>query len=168
MADHTIDQFVAAFGLVKKGREFVGPCPICKEGEDRFHVKEGTDGKPIFGCRYCIDGGEDNSGERAKAVFALLDGKPVVVPALAPTNAPMQATEPPKPRKLPNGKNDTRYDYVDAEGNLVFVVIRHDSANGKTIQPMDTCGGKGWILYRKRTFGTSTTVLIAKGYFGRR
>ena len=131
MPDHTIDQFVAAFGLVKKGREFVGPCPICKEGEDRFHVKEGADGKPVFGCRYCIDGGEDNSGERAKAVFALLDGKPVAVPAVAPTNVPMQATEPPKPRKLPNGKNDTRYDYVDAEGNLVFVVMRHDSANGK-------------------------------------
>ena len=38
---HTIDDFVNAFGLKQKGKEFVGPCPVCKEGEDRFHVREG-------------------------------------------------------------------------------------------------------------------------------
>ena len=142
MADHTIDQFVAAFGLVKKGREFVGPCPICKEGEDRFHVKEGTDGKPVFGCRHCIDGGEDNSGERAKAVFALLDGKPVVVPAVAPTHAPMQATEPPKPQKLPNAPTDTQYFYTDADGQLVFAVVRHDRYKPKRFSQWTPVEGK--------------------------
>ena len=166
MADHTIDQFVAAFGLVKKGREFVGPCPICKEGSDRFHVKEGADGKPVFGCRHCIDGGEDNSGERAKAVFALLDGKPVVVPALAPTNAPMQATEPPKPRKLPNGKNDTRYDYVDAEGNLVFVVIRHDSANGKRFSQWTPVEGKDGFYTGNAPLALLPLYLLPRVIFG--
>ena len=37
---HTIEGFVNVFGLTKKGREWVGPCPICKDGVDR--VKEGT------------------------------------------------------------------------------------------------------------------------------
>ena len=142
MADHTIDQFVAAFGLVKKGREFVGPCPICKEGEDRFHVKEGTDGKPIFGCRQCIDGGEDNSGERAKAVFALLDGKQAAVPAVAPTNVPMQATTPPKPQKLPNAPTDTQYFYTDADGQLVFAVVRHDRYKPKRFSQWTPVEGK--------------------------
>ena len=36
---HTIDDFVNAFGLRQKGKEFVGPCPVCKDGEDRFHVQ---------------------------------------------------------------------------------------------------------------------------------
>ena len=34
--------------------------------------------------------------------------------------------EPPKPQALPNRKTDTRYDYLDENGKLIFVVIRHD------------------------------------------
>ena len=34
--------------------------------------------------------------------------------------------EPPNPQALPNRKTDTRYDYLDENGKLVFVVIRHD------------------------------------------
>ena len=68
---HTIDDFVNAFGLKQKGKEFVGPCPVCKDGEDRFHVREGNAG-PIFGCRYCIDGEQDADGSNAKQVLSLL------------------------------------------------------------------------------------------------
>ena len=68
---HTIDDFVNAFGLKQKGKEYVGPCPVCKDGEDRFHVREGNAG-PIFGCRYCIDGEQDADGSNAKQVLSLL------------------------------------------------------------------------------------------------
>ena len=70
---HSIDDFVAAFGLVQKGKEYVGPCPVCKDGEDRFHVKEGANG-PVFGCRHCMDGGNDPNSENAKQVWELLRG----------------------------------------------------------------------------------------------
>ena len=50
--------------------------------------------------------------------------------ANAPTAPPQPrqraAKELPKPRRLPNRETDTRYDYHDANGELVFVVIRHD------------------------------------------
>ena len=36
MQRHSIEDFIQAFGLRKKGREWVGACPICKEGNDRF------------------------------------------------------------------------------------------------------------------------------------
>ena len=41
-----------------------------------------------------------------------------------PRQAPMK--EPPKAKRLPVRETDTRYDYHDANGKLVFVVIRHD------------------------------------------
>ena len=39
----------------RKGRELVGPCPLCG-GFDRFHVTRLRDGGALVGCRGCIDG----------------------------------------------------------------------------------------------------------------
>lgn len=39
----------------RKGRELVGPCPLCG-GVDRFHVTRQRDGGALVGCRGCIDG----------------------------------------------------------------------------------------------------------------
>ena len=62
-------------GLVKRGAtEWNGPCPLCG-GQDRFHVKADSDGVGVFGCRQCIDGDLDPTGENVKAVFRLLDGR---------------------------------------------------------------------------------------------
>ena len=143
MPDHTIEDFIGAFGLVQKGKEYVGPCPICKEGEDRFHVKEGNGGKPTFGCRVCIDGNQDTDGSRVKEVFNLLDKK---TPATPPTTPPRAKKEPPKPQALPTGAGITTYHYVDAEGKPVFAVNRHDPPSGKKYFKQWTPAGVGlWI-----------------------
>ena len=47
---------VGALDLLKRGAEFVGPCPNCRDGRDRFHVL----GDGVFGCRVC--GEHDNAG----------------------------------------------------------------------------------------------------------
>ena len=134
---HSIDDFIAAFGLVKKGKEYVGPCPVCKDGEDRFHVREGANG-PVFGCRHCMDKGNDPSSENAKQVWALLRGglslqNGTGTPGNAPQRSPRARKEqpPPKPQPLPTGANVTRYDYTTADGEIVFVVIRRNKPNGK-------------------------------------
>ena len=70
--EHTIEDWVQACDLEKKGREWVGPCPLCG-GEDRFHVREqGT--RVLVGCRGCIDGHHEADrhqryGELRRAVF---------------------------------------------------------------------------------------------------
>ena len=142
MPDHTIEDFIGAFGLVQKGKEYVGPCPICKEGEDRFHVKEGTGGKPTFGCRQCMDQGQDKDGSRVKEVFALLDKK---TPATPPTTPPRKVKEPPKPQALPTGAGITTYHYVDAEGKPVLAVNRHDPPNEKKFFKQWTPAGVGLV-----------------------
>ena len=72
MMERTGEEWAQACGLKKKGREWVGPCPLCG-GEDRFHVHEnGT--KVLVGCRGCIDGRDPAErhrryGELTRAVF---------------------------------------------------------------------------------------------------
>ena len=129
MIQHTIEDFISAFGLRQKGREWVGPCPICKDGDDRFHVKEGDNG-PIFGCRICIDNGQDGDGSRAKMVLSMLGGNRE--PAATPTTRERKPKEPPKPQRLPSGANVTVYHYTDVEGQPMFVVVRRDTPDGKS------------------------------------
>ena len=121
---HTIDDFVNAFGLKQKGKEFVGPCPVCKDGEDRFHVREGNAG-PIFGCRYCIDGEQDADGSNAKQVLSLLRNG-TAAPVAPTPRAPRKPAEPPKPQPLPSGNGVTVYHYTDANGEPVLAVVRRD------------------------------------------
>ena len=121
---HTIDDFVNAFGLKQKGREYVGPCPVCKDGEDRFHVREGNAG-PIFGCRYCIDGEQDTDGSKAKQVLSLLQERERPRTRNAPTpRAPRPPAEPPKPQPLPSGNGVTVYHYTDAGDDPILAAVR--------------------------------------------
>lgn len=39
--------------LRRKGSEWVGPCPVCGEGDDRFHVGPKAGGGTLVGCRKC-------------------------------------------------------------------------------------------------------------------
>ena len=58
----TAAALAAAFGLRRTGpRDYNGPCPLCG-GRDRFHVRD-VDGRAVFGCRGCSDGGAP--GERS-------------------------------------------------------------------------------------------------------
>ena len=64
-------EWAGRLDLKKRGREFVGPCPVCG-GEDRFHVRDSG----VVGCRGCIDGGELEQRRSAylaivKAVFGV-------------------------------------------------------------------------------------------------
>ena len=70
---YTAADFEQAFGLRKRGQEFAGPCPrpSCPANDDGFHVRDGAEpGK--FGCRGCIDGGQDLTGEHAAEIIVLL------------------------------------------------------------------------------------------------
>lgn len=42
-------------GLTRHGQYWIGPCPLCGEGVDRFNVKETPDGD-LWLCRKCGDG----------------------------------------------------------------------------------------------------------------
>lgn len=44
---------LAGVPLQKKGRQWVGPCPICRDGRDRFFIDPV---KGAWGCRYCTEG----------------------------------------------------------------------------------------------------------------
>lgn len=41
--------------LRRRGSEFVGPCPVCKTGDDRFSV---SPAKNVWNCRVCDKGGD--------------------------------------------------------------------------------------------------------------
>ena len=66
----SVEVWVVQLGLNKSGAEFVGPCPRCG-GADRFHVREGQNGKALVGCRGCIDGRgkAQRFGELLRIVF---------------------------------------------------------------------------------------------------
>lgn len=68
MNEPTAEDWAQACDLKKKGREWVGPCPLCG-GEDRFHVRE-YNGRALVGCRHCID--ERDQGERRQRYGELL------------------------------------------------------------------------------------------------
>ena len=66
------EEWAAALGLTRRGREWIGPCPLCG-GDDRFHVRD-REGRAAVGCRGCINGQPDGEraarfGELLKAVF---------------------------------------------------------------------------------------------------
>ena len=73
-------EWADALDLTRRGREWVGPCPLCG-GDDRFHVQD-SGGRAKVGCRGCIDGQSD--GERAKRFGEVLRA---VFPARAVTQA---------------------------------------------------------------------------------
>ena len=63
-----VKEWADTLGLTRRGREFVGPCPLCG-GDDRFHVRD-SGGRAAVGCRGCIDGQPD--GERRARFGELL------------------------------------------------------------------------------------------------
>ena len=82
-----VEEWAAALGLTRRGREWIGPCPLCG-GEDRFHVRD-SGGRAAVGCRGCIDGqpgGEraKRFGEALKAVFPARGGGAARFPARVP------------------------------------------------------------------------------------
>ena len=60
------EAWAGRLGLKRVGREHVGPCPVCG-GSDRFHVRDGPNGRTSWGCRGCIDGQAREAKRRATA-----------------------------------------------------------------------------------------------------
>ena len=42
--------------LRRSGAEYVGACPVCGDGDDRFHVRDAGDRVGLIGCRHCGSG----------------------------------------------------------------------------------------------------------------
>ena len=91
------EEWAVALDLTRRGREWIGPCPLCG-GEDRFHVRD-SGGRAAVGCRGCIDGQPDGEravrfGELLKAVFPARGGaarfpaREARFPARAPRTPP--------------------------------------------------------------------------------
>ena len=60
------EDFARAFGLRKRGQEYIGACPLCDDGNDRFRVPV-VGGAP--GCRQCLD---KSSGDAKRTLYAAL------------------------------------------------------------------------------------------------
>ena len=92
--------------LVRRGREFVGPCPLCG-GKDRFHVAPGRSNDAArVGCRHCIDGHPDDVrrsryGELARAVFGDRANSSQLRPPAANVDRPKRNSA---ARSLPTGR----------------------------------------------------------------
>ena len=76
-----------------------------------------------------------------------------------------------KPRPLPTNANDIRYDYVNEHGDIVFVVIRHNRADGKRFSQW-TPSDNQWLpigptgtrpLYLLPSIGASGKVAVVEG-----
>ena len=48
----------AGYELRRSGSEWIGPCPLCREGRDRFSLKEGRGGEVLAFCRQCRPNGD--------------------------------------------------------------------------------------------------------------
>ena len=91
----TVEEWVSALDLTRRGSEFVGPCPVCG-GDDRFHVREGN-GRAVFGCRSCIDG--RTTTEKQEAGGAILRR---VFPDRGRREAAPARPTPPRQRSAPD------------------------------------------------------------------
>ena len=84
-------EWADALDLTRRGREWVGPCPLCG-GDDRFHVRDSW-GRAAVGCRGCIDGQPESEraerfGEVLRAAFPGRAGAMARSPAKVPRTPP--------------------------------------------------------------------------------
>ena len=77
----TLEEWVARYPLRKVGNELVGQCPLCG-GYDRFHIREGSSGHAVGGCRGCVDGQGDAGRRRWAEIVNVVfgDSAPVLPP----------------------------------------------------------------------------------------
>jgi hypothetical protein len=114
------------FKLRREGRELIGPCPVCREGEDRFSVNPK---KQVWHCRRCDTGGDviklvemaDHLDFRA-AVEKLAGNPPVKAPGSQLNGHVNGATRKSKHAGTPIAVE--QYDYDDVTGKLHYQVER--------------------------------------------
>ena len=125
--DRTPEAWAEAAGLKRRGREYVGPCPLCG-GKDRFHVRTGRDGvSAVAGCRGCLDGQPDSErrarfGELARAVFGDSEHGP-----RTGGNGAGRPRTPRRPEKAATGRRGAVVGPSDADRRAYAVRVWQDS-----------------------------------------
>jgi RecA-family ATPase len=120
--------------LRRQGVEFVGPCPVCGDGDDRFSINTT---KQVFNCRRCGKGGD------VIDLVQHLDGSDF------PTARDKLAGEPAQTKLKSNGHTAsaqpklTRWVYKREDGTPYLGVTRFDLADGKTFR-QSRWNGNGW------------------------
>ena len=124
----------------RSGKQWQARCPAHDDVEPSLSVSRG-DRRPVVAN--CFAGCEfDEIVDALPAVRELLkarasgeDRRPAARPATKPRDASRGGKPPRWLSKLPTGPDRTRYDYSDADGEIVFVVIRRDTINADTGEP---------------------------------
>ena len=128
----TVAQWVSALeGMGRKveqrGGYWMAQCPAHDDKSPSLQVKDRGDGTAAVEC---YAGCDFTAILRAVGFYGTNGHKTAEnVPSAPPRGRERRAQEPPKPRRLPNGKGDTPYVYHDSDGGIAFAVVRHDRAN---------------------------------------
>ena len=161
------------------GGEYAGPCPICKDGDDRFHVwPNHPKGKARWWCRICGRGGDladylqvvrgmtVKDSLRAAGVDSVPQGttarpRPptvVVEPPLQLWQMRAQAFVQYAQDQLWSEKGQSAREYLKAERGLADETIRHF---GLGYNPQAWyCKSKNWGLDDRRKVYVSPVIVI--------
>ena len=122
-------------------KQINSPCPVCKEGEDRFRARELNDGKIGFFCNQCTPSDSAAKRKWRRDLWQDIDhylgqgthpkGNGHTPPR--PTNGRPKSRSPKRIGHLP--KHEARYDYRDTDGNLVLIVLRFPQKSFAQFQP---------------------------------
>ena len=123
----TVQQWVSALeGMGRKvqdhGGYWMAQCPAHDDSNPSMRIKDKGDGTASMECYAGCD-----FVDILKAV-GFYGGKGDTPPSNGHVAPPQPRQEPPKPQPLPSGRNITAYHYHDADGKVLFVVIRRDYA----------------------------------------
>ena len=133
-----VEDVIAEHGIVLRGRgvDRCGPCPVCGEGDDRFHINTK---KQVFGCRQC--GGKGDVIE----LTTFLDGCDRVTAITKLAGEPM-------PRA--NGKS--------GNGLARAIAKKKQKDKRKDRAPKLTIVVPGEVPEETTTEGTATMVTVAE------
>ncbi len=138
---HTAEEWVTRVGGLKRvGQQWQGPCPLCREGKDRFWIKDG-DGKVLVGCRRCGSGPEwfrklrsqvfETNGHKVNN-GAIRYAEPK--PRRKPPRLTSPSSEPPENLRHPKlGTPSKTWQIRDHGGSLWAVHARFDPPDDKKV-----------------------------------
>ena len=124
----TVQQWVTALeGMGRQVKQqssyWMAQCPAHDDGNPSMRIKDKGDGTAAIEC---YAGCDYVDILKAVGFYGTRSDTAAANQATEPVQRQKPAKEPSKPQRLPNRETDTRYDYVDENGKLRFVVIRHD------------------------------------------
>ena len=133
-------EWIAA--LERNGRRRQGKlwqCPAHDDKTPSLSVTEGRNGRALVKCF-----GADCDFADVRSALGIEARKPAKTRSTREP-APAPAKAPPTPTALPDGPNITHWYYCDADGVILFVVVRRDSERGGKQITQWTPEGDAWI-----------------------